>query len=55
MLVNALRRAANSEIAAAVLVVDAKDDQAAQFYQHHGFASLADSALTLLLPLASVR
>lgn len=55
LLVNALRRAASSEIAAAVLLVDAKDDQAVAFYQHHGFASLADSPLTLILPLSSVR
>jgi ribosomal protein S18 acetylase RimI-like enzyme len=55
LLVNALRRAASAEIPAAVLIVNAKDDQAAAFYQHHGFISLADAPLTLFLPLASVR
>jgi ribosomal protein S18 acetylase RimI-like enzyme len=55
LLVNALRRAASSEIPAAVLVVNAKNDQAAAFYRHHGFIPLADAALTLFLPLASVR
>jgi ribosomal protein S18 acetylase RimI-like enzyme len=55
LLVNALRRAASAEIPAAMLVVNAKDDQAAAFYRHHGFTALADAALTLLLPLASVR
>jgi len=55
LLVNALRRAASAEIPAAVLVVDAKDNQAASFYRHHGFIPLADTPLTLFLPLASVR
>jgi hypothetical protein len=49
---NAPRRAANSGISAAVLVVDAKDDSAAAFYRRHGFSSLADSPT---LPLASAR
>lgn len=55
LLVNALRRAAGSEIPAAVLIVDAKDDQAAAFYRYHGFAPLGDSSLALFLPLASVK
>ncbi|MCW5220141.1 GNAT family N-acetyltransferase [Verminephrobacter aporrectodeae subsp. tuberculatae] len=55
LLVNALRRAASSEIPAVVLIVDAKDDQAAAFYRHHASTPLADSPLTLFLPLASVR
>lgn len=55
LLVNALRRAAGSEIPAAVLIVDAKDGQAAAFYRHHGFAGLGESSLALFLPLASVR
>ncbi len=55
LLVNALRRAALSEIAAFALIVDAKDDEAAAFYRHHGFIALPDSPLTLFLPLATVR
>ncbi|WP_459203483.1 GNAT family N-acetyltransferase (plasmid) [Ralstonia pseudosolanacearum] len=55
LLVNALRRAASLEIPAAVLLVDAKDDQAAAFYQHHGFIAFGDSPLTLFLPLATIR
>lgn len=55
LLVNALRRAAGAEIPAAVLVVDAKDEQAVAFYAHHGFIGLADSPLALFLPLACVR
>lgn len=55
LLANALQRAASADIAAYALVVDAKDDQAARFYTHHGFTSLPDAALTLFLPLASVK
>ncbi len=55
LLVDALRRAAGAEIPAAVLVVDAKDEQAAAFYAHHGFIALVDAPLTLFLPLATIR
>ncbi len=55
LLANALQRAAGADIAAYALVVDAKDDQAARFYTHHGFTSLPDAVLTLFLPLASVE
>jgi ribosomal protein S18 acetylase RimI-like enzyme len=55
LLYDALRRAARSEIAAFALVVDAKDDQAAAFYRHHGFMELSASSLALFLPLATVR
>jgi ribosomal protein S18 acetylase RimI-like enzyme len=54
LLVNALRRAANSEIAAFALIVDAKDDQAAAFYRHYEFIALGDSSLRLFLPLSTV-
>lgn len=37
------------------VMVDAKDDAASAFYQHHGFIALPDSPLTLFLPLATVR
>lgn len=55
LLINALRRAARSEIAAFALIVDAKDEQAAAFYRHHAFIDLADLPLRLFLPLASIR
>lgn len=55
LLADALDRAARSEIAAFAMVVDAKDEAAAAFYQHHGFMPLPDSLLTLFLPLATVR
>lgn len=46
-------RAVRAEIAAHALIVDAKDEAAAAFYQHHGFIALPDSPLTLFLPLAT--
>ncbi|WP_299540682.1 GNAT family N-acetyltransferase [uncultured Herbaspirillum sp.] len=55
LLVNALYRAIAAEIPGAVMVVDAKDAQAAAFYRHHGFVALQDAPLTLFLPLTSVR
>ena len=54
LLADALDRAARSEIAAHALMVDAKDEEAAAFYRHHGFIALPDSPLTLFLPLATV-
>jgi len=55
MLADALARAARSEIAAYALVADAKDETSAAFYRHHGFLALPVQALTLFLPLATVR
>ena len=53
LLADALARAARPEIAAFAMMVDAKDETAAAFYQHHGFIALPDSPLTLFLPLAT--
>ncbi|GHT94906.1 hypothetical protein AGMMS49545_16930 [Betaproteobacteria bacterium] len=55
LLINALRRATEAEIPATVLMVDAKDEQAAAFYRRHDFIPLANSPLTLFLPLATAR
>jgi len=55
MLADALKRAIRSEIASYALIVDAKDEAAAAFYRHHGFIALPDKALTLFLPLDTVR
>lgn len=54
LLVNALRRAASSEITAYALIVDAKDGQAAAFYRHFGFIELVDAPQRLFLPLSTV-
>ena len=53
LLADALRRASDSDIAAYALLVDAKNEEAAAFYRHHGFIPLPDSPLTLFLPLAT--
>jgi predicted GNAT family N-acyltransferase len=46
---------ARRQVAAYALIVDAKDEQAAAFYRHYGFARCADTPLTLYLPLGMVR
>lgn len=55
LLADALDRSSRSEIAAFALVVDAKDDQAARFYRHHGFISFPDAAMTLFLPFETLK
>lgn len=55
LIADALKRVINSEIAAYALVVDAKDNKAADFYRHHGFIMTARDDLTLFLPLATVQ
>lgn len=42
---------AREEVAAYALIVDAKDENAALFYQHYGFIACIDSLRTLYLPL----
>ena len=54
LLADALDRAVRAEIAARALMVDAKDDAAA-FYQHHGFIALPDALMTLFLPLVAMQ
>jgi GNAT superfamily N-acetyltransferase len=54
LLADALTRVISSEIAAYALVADAKDDESADFYRHHGFLEMVDKPLTLFLPLATV-
>lgn len=55
LLADALIRACKAEIAAYAMVVDAKDQTAADFYLHHGFIAFAATPLTLFLPLATVK
>ena len=55
LLFDALARAARSDIAAYAMVVEAKDETASAFYRHHGFIALPERALTLFLPLATVK
>jgi ribosomal protein S18 acetylase RimI-like enzyme len=55
MLADAAARAIRADIAAFMIVVDAKDDQAVTFYQRHGFRLVAGSSRTLFLPLVTAR
>ncbi|TWU62341.1 Acetyltransferase (GNAT) family protein [Crateriforma conspicua] len=51
MLIDAIRRTIESDIAAFAVVVDAKDDNAVQFYRHHGFIQFAGNKHSLFLPV----
>jgi ribosomal protein S18 acetylase RimI-like enzyme len=55
LLADALSRACNSQIAAFALLVDAKDQHAANFYLRHGFIAFPSTPLRLFLPLATVK
>jgi ribosomal protein S18 acetylase RimI-like enzyme len=46
-------RAARAEPAIFALVVDAKDEKAIAFYQHHGFRRFASKPASLFLPIAT--
>ena len=52
---DAVERSLRSEIAVAALVVDAKDETAAAFYRHLGFAALTGDGRQLILPLARLK
>jgi len=51
LLWDAIERASRSEVAVYALVVDAKDEQAEDFYLHHGFVAFGDAHRVLMLPL----
>lgn len=55
LLVDALRRTVRvaSEVGIAAILVDAKDNKAAEFYQHFGFQPLPDSPTRLVLAIAT--
>ncbi|HEY9140494.1 MAG TPA: GNAT family N-acetyltransferase [Bryobacteraceae bacterium] len=55
MLMNAVHRTLQDAAAAFVLLVDAKNDQAAAFYQRYGFRPIAGQPRTLFLPLATAQ
>lgn len=55
LLADALRKAVTSEIAAYAFIVDAKDDDSASFYAHHGFIALLHQPLCMFIPLATVK
>ncbi|QSJ16442.1 GNAT family N-acetyltransferase [Nostoc sp. UHCC 0702] len=54
LLVDALRRSLMSEIAAMAVVVDAKNEQARAFYEHHGFTLFPGQFQRLYLPMTLI-
>jgi ribosomal protein S18 acetylase RimI-like enzyme len=55
LLMDAAHRTAHDAAAAFALLVDAKNDRAAAFYEHHGFRRIIGSPRTLFLPIATAR
>jgi predicted GNAT family N-acyltransferase len=51
LIADAAMRAMRSEVAMFALVVDAKDDAAAEFYRHHGFENFGSKARQLVVSL----
>ena len=54
LLFDALKRMKNSEAGIYAFAVDAKDENAAAFYQKYGFIALPDNPLSLYLPIANL-
>lgn len=46
---------AASEVGGVMLVIDAKNDSVAAWYARYGAVALSDTALTLVLPLATIK
>jgi GNAT superfamily N-acetyltransferase len=57
LLVDALRRCfkLSEEIAAMAVLVDAKDEGAAQFYERYGFRRFENRPLSLYMPMAEIQ
>ncbi|AOO83419.1 GNAT family N-acetyltransferase [Bosea vaviloviae] len=53
LLFDAIQRAARAEPAVFAMIVDAKDEDAAAFYQHFGFMPFANRPMSLFLPVAT--
>jgi GNAT superfamily N-acetyltransferase len=53
LLYDAIKRCAGTDSAVFALIVDAKDEKAANFYRHFGFQAFADRPLSLHLPMAT--
>ena len=51
LVADAVARSVRSEVATHSMIVDAKDDDAAAFYRHHGFRSTPQNPLQLCAPL----
>jgi GNAT superfamily N-acetyltransferase len=55
LLADAIRRVLIAPPAIFAVIVDAKDDDAVAFYQHHGFQALVGHERTLFLPVATAQ
>jgi ribosomal protein S18 acetylase RimI-like enzyme len=55
MLADATARAVKADIAAFMLVVDAKNDEAVAFYRRYDFRAVSNQPRTLFLPLATAQ
>jgi len=53
LLFDAIERALRAETAVFALIVDAKDTEAAAFYEHHGFWAFVSRPRSLFLPIAT--
>ena len=54
LLADALTRVFQADVAAYAMVVDAKHQEAAQFYEKHGFKKFSSHPLSLWLPMNAV-
>ncbi len=52
LLVDAIQRAASTDIGVYAVIVDAKDAAAIAFYEHHGFKAFESAPRVLYLPMA---
>ncbi|HEV7981691.1 MAG TPA: GNAT family N-acetyltransferase, partial [Xanthobacteraceae bacterium] len=55
LLADAALRVIKGDVKAFALIVDAKDENAVAFYQHHGFQAFASRSHSLFLPLGTVK
>ena len=55
LLADALSRTSRAEFGVFAMVVDAKDEAAQRFYEHHGFTLLAGETRRLCLPIAAAQ
>ena len=54
LIADALKKSARDSMAVYAMLVDAKDDNAAAFYRHHGFIPCTGKPQTLFLPLKTL-
>jgi GNAT superfamily N-acetyltransferase len=55
LLFDAIARAIRADAAVFALLVDAKDEAAARFCRHHGFAAFSGAPARMFLPVATAR